>query len=317
MTSPLRQRIVSGSRIIHRVNFDSLKQCAAWAGDDSGKRWSINVSHTQSSEHTRFTGSKSFAHAMSMVERGWAEGRQKLVKNVEHLSLQKDLRNIPSFLYDVGGARPEVPLAVAGDPCCMWNANPAQQAKAPVLRFIISGTANCSWSADAMIRWGSCILSVVDSLENSGQCSIELSLFIGVKDYRDNRRLEFTTCLKEAGSHIDFDVMAFALAHPSMFRRIGFGCMERVHEDDMEDAMSMGYGQPSEMEQEDKELNGAHYVPGIGKCGIERELLESSGNEKELFGKVMEGFQRLVDGKSFAEDKKKEKPFDIDDFRYF
>ena len=303
MTEPIRQRIVSkkGKRCItHRVWFESLQQCAAWAGDTSEKRWSRNASRTESDERTEFAGTRSFDEALSLVNHGWVEGRSKLVKGVESLALKKDLATMPAFIYDVAGARPEVPLAVAGDPCCMWDANPLQDAKAPVLRFIVSSSASCYWNSDALIRWGTSILSVIDSLEANGRCTVELSVAKSTIDWESKRRLEFITKVKNAGSHIDFDVMAFAIAHPSMLRRIGFACSERIHEDNMEEHMGDGYGKPTTLSED--ALDGAFYIPGVDSCGIDRSLISTPNKDKELFEAVMTGFQRLVDGKPFAND---------------
>jgi hypothetical protein len=182
----------------------------------------------------------------------------------------------------------------------MWDANPLQEAPLPVLRFIVSSSASCHWETDALIRWGVCILSVIDSLEANGNCSVELSVAKTTEDFGRTRRLEFITKIKEAGSHIDFDVMAFAIAHPSMLRRIGFGCSERIWEDDMEDRMGCGYGKPCTLSED--ALEGAYYVPGVDHCGIDRGLIARPFHETELFNAVMQGFQRLVDGKPFAEE---------------
>jgi hypothetical protein len=301
---PRRQRLTTkrGKRCItHRVWFDSLQQCAAWAGDQTKQRWSLKASTTENEERTAFTGTRTFEDALSLVTNGWSEGRNKLVKGVEALALKKELAQLPAFVYDVAGARPEVPLAVAGDPCCMWDANPLQDAAAPVLRFVISSSASCRWEIDALIRWGTSILSVVDSLEANGRCSVELSVAKSTIDYDDKRRLEFITKVKNAGQHIDFDVMAFAIAHPSMLRRIGFACSERIVEDGMEDAMGDGYGRPTTLSED--ALDGAYYVPGVDHCGIAHHVIQHARDD-ELFNAVMNGFQRLVDGKPFSEKNK-------------
>lgn len=300
-SAPVQQRLRDGNAIVHRVEFESLAQCAAWAGDMSQPRWKeSNASHKEGAERTRFAGTRSFAQAMKMVTKGWKEGRSKMVTGVEQLSLKKDLLSAPSFVYDVAGARPEVPLAVAGDPCCMWDANPLQDNKAPVLRFVVEGGASCQWGVDQLIRWGTSILSVVDSLESTGSCSVELRLAISIISHCGRRKEEFITTIKKPGHHIDFDVMAFAIAHPSMLRRIGFGCCERIVEDDMESFMGDGYGRPSYLSAD--ALDGAYHVPSVNFSGISSRLLSSDIHQEALFNQVMNGFRRLVDGLPFCED---------------
>ena len=204
---PQHQRIETGSRITHRYWFDGLVQCTAWAGDMDAKRWSMKSSHEENRERTKWAGTKSYEAAAKLVMKGWKKGRQQLLDNVEAIALKKDLVEMPSFLYDVAGARPEVPLAVAGDPCCMWDANPLVEAKAPTYRLFINISASCKWEAKHLMNWGACILSVVDSLEAQGNCSIEVNICQGNRG--GHGRSEFIVRLKEAGQHIDFDIMAF------------------------------------------------------------------------------------------------------------
>lgn len=304
--TPLQQRLIlphsekrDRKSIVHRVRFNSLSQCVAWAGDLDQPRWSTyKASQDVDKDRTRFSGAKSFEAAAKLATRGWKEGRSKLVKGVEALALKKELVDVPSFVYDVAGARPEVPLAVAGDPCCMWDANPLQEAKAPVLRFIVETCASCQWEADDLIRWGTAILSVIDSLEANGTCTVELSTAITITSFCGSRREEFIVKLKEAGQHIDFDVMAFAIAHPAMLRRIGFGCCERIVEDDMEDNMTGAYGRPGQLSAD--ALDGAYYVPSLNFADVNGSYVRSDFHQVALFESVMRGFRRLVDGQPFS-----------------
>ena len=302
-SEPVHQRIEQsrgrGRRrsITHRYWFDGLMQATAWAGDLEAERWSMRSSHTEGSERKRFAGTKSFPEAAKLVNKGWKKGRAQLVSQVETLALKKDLVSAPSFLYDVAGARPEVPLAVAGDPCCMWDVNPVMENKAPTYRLFINISASAQWEAHQLMNWGACILSVVDSLEAQGDCSIEINICQANTD-SEGLNSEFIIRLKDAGQHLDFDVMAFAIAHPSMLRRVMFGCMERVVADDAENRMGLGYGRPAELDLD--VLGGDLYVPGIGKCGIHYRAF--NGSIEHLFPLVMDGFKRLMDGRSFSGD---------------
>jgi hypothetical protein len=291
---PQHQRIETKGSITHRYWFDGLVQCTAWAGDMDAKRWSMKSSHEESRERTKWAGTKSYEAAAKLVMKGWKKGRQQLLDNVEAIALKKDLVDAPSSLYDVAGARPEVPLAVAGDPCCMWDANPLVESKAPTYRLFINISASCRWEAKHLMNWGACILSVVDSLEAQGNCSIEVNICQGNKG--GHGRSEFIVRLKEAGQHIDFDIMAFAIAHPSMLRRVMFGCMERVAEDGFEELMGCGYGRPAELSSD--VLGSDLYVPGIGDCGIPGPWLRQHSAE-QLFPHVMEGFKHLMEGRTF------------------
>jgi len=293
---PRHQRSEQDKAVTHRFWFDGLVQCASWAGDMNAKRWSRKASQDSSSERSKFTGTKTYDAAMKLVMKGWKKGREKLVSNVETIALKKELVDAPSFVYDVAGARPEVPLAIAGDPCCMWDTNPLLQGKAPTYRLFINISASCQWEADHLIKWGACILSVVDSLEAQGNCSIEVNICQANRAGGGKVRSEFIVRLKEAGQHIDFNVMAFAIAHPSMLRRVMFGCMERVTDDNAEERMGSGYGLPDELDT--KVLGSDLYIPGIDKCGIRSECIKSWSVET-LFSRVMEGFVHMMEGRTF------------------
>ena len=292
---PRHQRFQKGEKILHRYWFDSLVQCTAWAGDMNAKRWLMKASHKESSDRTKWAGTKSFEAAQKLVTKGWKKGRERLVSNVEAIALKKDLVDAPSFNYDVAGARPEVPLAVAGDPCCMWDANPVMEAKAPTYRLFINISASCGWEANHLMNWGACILSVVDSLEAQGNCSIEVNICQANRSHA-GLKSEFIIRLKEAGQHIDFNVMAFAIAHPSMLRRVMFGCMERVTEDGAEEKMGCGYGHPADLSR--GALGSDLYIPGVDYCGIPEHWIKCRTAE-QLFPHVMEGFKHLMEGRTF------------------
>ena len=293
---PRHQRSERDKAVTHRFWFDGLVQCASWAGDMNAKRWSMKSSQEESSERAEFAGTKSYEAAMKLVMKGWKKGREKLVSNVEAIALKKEMVTAPSFVYDVAGARPEVPLAIAGDPCCMWDTNPLLSGQAPTHRLFINVSASCRWDADHLMKWGACILSVVDSLESQGNCSIEVNICQANRSSSGQVRSEFIVRLKEAGQHIDFNVMAFAIAHPSMLRRVMFGCMERVTEDNAEERMGSGYGRPDELDLD--VLGATLYVPGIDKCGIDISLFKRQPVEK-IFPRVMEGFVHMMEGRTF------------------
>ena len=63
-----------------------------------------------------------------------------------------------------------------------------------------------------------------------------------------------------------------------------FGCMERVAEDGFEQLMGHGYGKPAELSPD--VLGGDLYVPGIGDCGIDQQLLLYRSAE-QLFPHVL------------------------------
>jgi hypothetical protein len=139
---------------------------------------------------------------------------------------------------------------------------------------------------------GAAILSVIDSIENMGT-SIELAVTNTSRS--QGVYIQTQTLVKRSGEHIDFDAIAFASAHPSMFRRIGFATWERVVEDGCEDKFKWAYGQSCDCQLLEMDQI---YVPSFEGCGISQNVINKGG--VPLYEAVLKGFNFLQDGLTFT-----------------
>ena len=70
---------------------------------------------------------------------------------------------------------------------------------------------------------GLTVLVAADLLES---CGIRCEILVSQATYNDSRLVETNVCVKAPGVPIDIDRLAFAIAHPSFFRRFGFAFCE-------------------------------------------------------------------------------------------
>jgi hypothetical protein len=96
----------------------------------------------------------------------------------------------------------------------------------PIVKIYADVGATSSTEASAMIRKGSAIVALIDQIEQSGQ-RVELIACqrTNTRGYEYDEQRIFIT-VKRADEVLDLDRIAFALAHPSMLRRVCFRIME-------------------------------------------------------------------------------------------
>ena len=108
----------------------------------------------------------------------------------------------------------------------VWMDDTSNRNAMPIVKIYADIGATASTNASAMIRKGSAIVALIDQIEQSGQ-RVELIACqrTDTKDYEYDEQRIFIT-VKRADEVLDLDRIAFALAHPSMLRRVCFRIME-------------------------------------------------------------------------------------------
>lgn len=171
-----------------------------------------------------YFGSRSFEEAVHLALTGWPEGRRRMHKAWASIPTRNEPHPIES--YDVGGMYPIVPLYIAGDPACMMELQRTHIATRPVIRIDCDICKPYWVEPPTIIDHGIAILSFVAELEAQGY-STELRvssysrMTVGVPD------LFISAVFKKAGEDLDLDRAAFALAHPSVLRRLKFAIQEQ------------------------------------------------------------------------------------------
>lgn len=160
---------------------------------------------------------------------GWSEGRN-LISEIALETAEASTVKVMDTMLDVGGYYPVVPLAVAGDPCCMVAPGEETHQREKTLTLIFSGAYGACFNSTEINNFGAAILSLCDALENEGRSvalygAIACSEGPADKETAKSERVEFYTRLKETGEPLDIDALAFYCVRPETLRRLGFRCL--------------------------------------------------------------------------------------------
>lgn len=202
-----------------------------------------------------FTGSNSYEEAVTLFREGYKEILPKIMSKMK--KMEKDLSSDFQFTKkirpqnSIEGVVPNVPNAILGLPQSMIDMKRFPQ-KQKTLNIIYEMGANCGTDKELFIDAGVVLLTVIKILETR-RISVKLTLgfMAGTADKQGNFP---TVDLKDYGQRLDLQKLCFPLAHPSMFRRIGFKWLE-TNPDITDGSFAFGYGRsPAEKTDEWKDF---------------------------------------------------------------
>jgi len=185
-----------------------------------------------------WSGSKTFEDALDLAAHGWPEGRAKMGAAVAAANASTAFASCPALSLDVAGAYPLPHLAAAGDVFCMVTPAPISERSRPVLRLCVAGAVSAMVNATDIVNYGAALLTIVDALE-SADYRVELTIVSAIRSMGGDQEASFTVTVKQAQDVLDLDRLAFVLASPAMWRRLGFAVIET-----MPQAFEAGYGVP-------------------------------------------------------------------------
>lgn len=216
--------------------------------NDTGRRWSVQFndlpemaeyirstprvwSQTSSTDNPASASwdlDAGYDGTVKAMVQGWPEGLE---------AISADMAALPSgAVYEkehgFAGELPDVPRFLSGDPRCMIHRGKVHK-PTQVMSLAVSISCSGATSARAMQLYGAAVSAIIDRLEAR------------------HVRVELTACwisgqvgcswiVKRAEDPLDLNAIAFSLAHPGSYRRIGLAIMERspkIHD-------SPGYGMP-------------------------------------------------------------------------
>ena len=204
---------------------ESLDDVTQWLQDTPAK-WS-----EKQSESTRASDgwdlNVGYAKALKMGQDGWPEGMEMIDKALHAIipAAGREAR----WGYGYTGGSVNVGRYLTGHPKSMRNRHKKQSGSAPVLHLIVNVVASCAINGKQMANYGAAITGLIDRLETTGK-RVHLDVVMIIKAENDIR-LSLGWNVKRASEHVDMSQIAFAIAHPACFRRIGFAMMERCHKD--------------------------------------------------------------------------------------
>lgn len=189
-----------------------------------------------------FTGSHSYEEAVQLFREGYTEILPKVMSKMK--KMEKDLSSEFQFTKkirpqnSIEGVVPNVPNAILGLPQSMIDMKRFPQ-KQKTLDIIYEMGANCGTDKELFINAGAVLLTVIKILETR---RIAVKLTLGFMAGKGHEQGNFPTVdLKDYGQRLDLQKLCFPLAHPSMFRRIGFKWLE-TNPDITDDSFAFEYG---------------------------------------------------------------------------
>lgn len=189
-----------------------------------------------------FHGLDSWGEAIKAARAGYPAARERMAQATAAVARHVGGVRRPAEKLDMGGERPCIPVACAGDPRSMWRRAPQAMRVRPIVR--IENNIGCPWYIPPAIleTRGAAILAWVEALEAAGYSTEVVNVWASQYD-KATMRLAIT--LKGAGEALDFDRLSFCLGSADFLRRIGFHLMEACEES--RSAWSQCYGVSKEM----------------------------------------------------------------------
>lgn len=215
--------------------FDSISDLLAEVTDDSRPiRPGLKVS-SQDTGRENFFWTKTFGEAVDLARNGWAEGTARIVEHREACSAflaAAKTAKAREFGWDVTGQFIDVSRLLSGEPeCCGSEFDGGDQIASRVVSIRLNQSVSGSIAADTICARGVTVLVAVDLLESCGvRCEITVSKgsqSTGVAGSVRNLQIDSHVVVKQAGDAVDLDKLAFWVAHPASFRRLGFRLNEQ------------------------------------------------------------------------------------------
>jgi hypothetical protein len=229
--------------MIERIEFASLTDCARVAdrAPKDGASYSTDAAHSDESWTMGVTRPK----AIVLARHGWPDGAAQAKRLLADLELPPIQETHSVTQYDVTGSYVDIGEYVQGTPECMVAFQEDKRA-VRFLHIVVSGYYAAIQDSEEVMRRGVAIVAVIDALESRGiRCSVELLT-------RFHPTFEVSVRLKETTDPLNLDVLAFAVAHPAMFRRVLFGVAD-AQPDETRNRLGFrtgcGYGQVIPLEQ--------------------------------------------------------------------
>ena len=199
--------------------FDSLHDMQGWLSDNRAN-WKADMSGRYRPEKN-WDLNTDYRKAMGYARDGWEEG----VRRLEELASGAPVESVRIKRYGVSGEFPDIGRYNAGDQMNMISRPKTVRVK-EVMTLVINTAASCGVGANEMANFGAACYVLVDRLESRGiRCEV-----LGAQGVmlRGGFRGVWSWTVKAAEDAVDLAALAFGLAHPAMFRRLGFACAERL-----------------------------------------------------------------------------------------
>lgn len=197
---------------------------------DHGRDWTLGLNYRES---------------LKLARDGWRDASMinevaRIVESVE-TSIGDAMVKRVSRRRDMVGPRLDVGRLIGGDPkCAIRTVVTKRPGAGPVVRIVFNVCTSAGVSGMAMAKRGAVVCAVAELLKGAGWSTEIVMLSHNEIWCRGGGSTEHTTSVQIKHSDQDMDIgdLLFSLAHPAMFRRLGFATLERETK-----TIPGGYGQ--------------------------------------------------------------------------
>lgn len=247
--------------------YDSLQAFADFAaGGDQND--SSRVSRQTTDIYGKgWFGTETFAEASALVREGWSEPRADVLALtgaiVTDAMASVDAMRMRAH-FDFTGSEVDMGRFVTGEPENMVDYRmTAEQSFDRVFTLVVSIGVSAGISPEKIRARGAAIMALVDVL---GQCGISTEIYAEHVCEAGSQKISNMIKVKSSDADTDLDTVMYAVAHPSMVRRMVFSAQERESEAVRNrfgfNTMG-GYGRPRDAMRGD-DVNAQIVLPIIG-----------------------------------------------------
>ena len=250
---------------------------------------SSDAPHTMYQSHATgrddWAGTKDFDSAMSLARDGWLKGAER-IRNMSQRLEAKLIHKIvrEDWNYDVEGHAFDIARYLSNEPehwHTVEESDIAENAHRHV-RINYNITASCGVGTDVIEARGAACAALIELLEYAGH-RVELWVSMSCSANHSEKQADawaVVMCkVKSYDQHMTPDRIAFAVAHPSMLRRLMFAGFEHLSLP-VQKKISWGYGLPCEYKADDTAIYLGHAMWGNS------QWLTPSGAEAWILGEL-------------------------------
>ena len=246
--------------MIEEIKFNSWREFVQKAefGEKLGSRERHSSIKNPSQQSWDF--GMGYQGSIDAAKAGWKEGAQKIQASLDILNNHIKTKRFKTQVmpaYTQPGVL-NIGRYVSGHP------KPYMQKKqiedetgdnksGKIINIAFNMTSTSDITSGELFNKGATIAALIELLERAGKRVELIGRMMTTGSSKDS--LRFQVMIKEAGEPIDVDRLAFSLAHPGCFRRLGFSIMEQASEKIQKavgiGAFGYGYGRPTDWQEPD------------------------------------------------------------------
>lgn len=166
-----------------------------------------------------------YAGALKLASEGWPEG----IKQISAMAHLVSTGSVATRGYEVAGEYPDIGRALSGDPKNMVRRG-SKRAPKPVVTIAVGLSMSGAVNSRLPMNYGAALAGLIDRLESYG-VRIELHAAGAVQghgNFGEQAQVSVAVCLKRPEDAMDHSAIAFAIAHPAMFRRLMLSAFEKT-----------------------------------------------------------------------------------------